>query len=81
MSTTKKIPSPLVSFLPIVLLIGMLFATIRTFGSEANVAVSLAHFGIPTEFVTRLPDNAVSRACSNKFISLRKAAETGRSKP
>jgi NhaC family Na+:H+ antiporter len=35
MSTTKKIPSPLVSFLPIVLLIGMLFATIRTFGSNA----------------------------------------------
>lgn len=32
-------------------------------GSEANVAVSLAHFGIPTEFVTRLPDNAVARAC------------------
>ena len=31
----KKIPSPLVSFLPIVLLIGMLFATIRTFGSDA----------------------------------------------
>ena len=35
MSTTKKIPPPLVSFLPIVLLIGMLFATIRTFGSDA----------------------------------------------
>lgn len=35
MSTTKKIPSPLVSFLLIVLLIGMLFATIRTFGSDA----------------------------------------------
>ena len=35
MSTTKKIPSPLVSFLPIVLLIGMLFANIRTFGSDA----------------------------------------------
>ena len=35
MSTTKKIPSPRVSFLPIVLLIGMLFATIRTFGSDA----------------------------------------------
>ena len=35
MSTTKKIHSPLVSFLPIVLLIGMLFATIRTFGSDA----------------------------------------------
>lgn len=32
-------------------------------GSEANVAVSLANFGISTEFVTRLPDNAVARAC------------------
>ena len=36
-------------------------------GSEANLAVSLAHFGIPTEFVTRLPDNAVSRACINSL--------------
>ena len=36
-------------------------------GRRANVAVSLAHFGIPTEFVTRLPDNAVSRAC-NQFL-------------
>ena len=36
-------------------------------GSEVNVAVSLAHFGIPTEFVTRLPDNAVSRACINSL--------------
>ena len=32
-------------------------------GSEANVAVSLANFGIPTEFVTRLPDNAMAQAC------------------
>lgn len=32
-------------------------------GSEANVAVSLAHFGIPAEFVTRLPDNAMAHAC------------------
>lgn len=32
-------------------------------GSEANVAVSLANFGIPTEFVTRLPDNALGHAC------------------
>lgn len=32
-------------------------------GSEANVAASLAHFGIPTEFITRLPDNAIARAC------------------
>lgn len=32
-------------------------------GSEANVAVSLANLGISTEFVTRLPDNAMARAC------------------
>lgn len=32
-------------------------------GSEANVAVSLAAFGVPTEFVTRLPDNTLSHAC------------------
>lgn len=31
----KKIPSPLVSLLPIVILVGMLFATIRTFGSDS----------------------------------------------
>ena len=35
MSSLKKIPSPLVSLLPIVLLVGMLFATIQTFGSDA----------------------------------------------
>lgn len=28
-------------------------------GSESNVAVSLANFGIPTEFVTRLPKNDI----------------------
>lgn len=28
-------------------------------GGESNVAVSLANFGIPTEFVTRLPDNDI----------------------
>ena len=37
---------------------------VATFGgSEANVAISLAHFGVPTEFVTRMPDNGVGRAC------------------
>ena len=37
---------------------------VATFGgSETNVAVSLANFGIPTEFVTRLPDNDIARAC------------------
>lgn len=35
MSSMKKIPSPIVSLLPIVILVGMLFATIRTFGSDA----------------------------------------------
>ena len=35
MKSTPKIPSPLVSLLPIALLIGMLFATISTFGSDA----------------------------------------------
>jgi 2-dehydro-3-deoxygluconokinase len=32
-------------------------------GGEANVAVSLANYGIPVEFVTRLPDNDLGRAC------------------
>jgi 2-dehydro-3-deoxygluconokinase len=32
-------------------------------GGEANVAVSLANYGIRTEFVTRLPQNDVARAC------------------
>ena len=32
-------------------------------GGEANVAVSLAHFGVPVEFVTRLPQNDLGDAC------------------
>ena len=35
MNSAKKIPSPLVSLFPIAFLIGMLFATIHTFGSDA----------------------------------------------
>lgn len=35
MSSMKKIPSPFVSLFPIAFLVGMLFATIRTFGSDA----------------------------------------------
>ncbi len=31
-------------------------------GSEANVAMSLANFGIPAEYVTRLPDNDLGKA-------------------
>jgi len=32
-------------------------------GGEANVAVSLANFGIPVDFITRLPANDVGDAC------------------
>lgn len=37
---------------------------LRTFfgGSEANVAVSLAHFGVRSDYVTRLPANPVGNA-------------------
>jgi 2-dehydro-3-deoxygluconokinase len=32
-------------------------------GGEANVLVSLANYGIDTDFVTRLPENDIARAC------------------
>jgi 2-dehydro-3-deoxygluconokinase len=32
-------------------------------GAEANVAVSLANYGVPAEYVTRLPENEVGEAC------------------
>lgn len=32
-------------------------------GGEANVAVSLAHFGVPVDYVTRLPKNDLGEAC------------------
>lgn len=38
-------------------------------GSEASVAVSLANFGIPASFVTKLPNNEIGQAAIN---SLRK---------
>ncbi|HTX78238.1 MAG TPA: sugar kinase, partial [Longilinea sp.] len=47
---------------------GMLrFGQARSFdatygGGEANVAVSLANYGLPTEFVTRLPENDIGEA-------------------
>ena len=34
-------------------------------GGEANVAASLAQFGLPVEYVTRLPDNDLGDACRN----------------
>lgn len=44
------------------------FIQARTFeviygGGEANVAVSLANFGIPVYYVTRLPQNEIGDAC------------------
>jgi 2-dehydro-3-deoxygluconokinase len=38
-------------------------------GGEANVAVSLANYGIPVEFITRLPDNDIGHAAA---LTLRK---------
>ncbi|MDR2414036.1 MAG: sugar kinase, partial [Odoribacteraceae bacterium] len=32
-------------------------------GGEANVAVSLANYGVPVDFVTRLPENDIANAC------------------
>lgn len=34
-------------------------------GGESNVAVSLANFGLETEYVTRLPKNEIGNACLN----------------
>ena len=48
---------------------GMLrFGQARSFdaiygGGESNVAVSLANYGVPVDFVTRLPANDLSDAC------------------
>ncbi len=37
---------------------------IATFGGgEANVAVSLAHYGMQVEYITRLPENDIARSC------------------
>lgn len=44
-------------------------------GGEANVAVSLANYGIDAEFVTRLPDNDIARACLCELRGL--GVETG----
>ena len=32
-------------------------------GGEANVAVSLANYGIDVQFVTRLPENEIAQSC------------------
>ncbi|MCQ2214888.1 MAG: sugar kinase [Bacteroidales bacterium] len=38
-------------------------------GSETNVAVSLAHFGFDSSFVTRLPQNDITEACISNLRS------------
>lgn len=47
---------------------GVLNATFG--GGEANVAVSLANYGIPVSFVTRLPKNDIAKACTNELRGL-----------
>ena len=39
-------------------------------GGEANVAVSLANYGMDAEFVTRFPDNDIARACEASLGAL-----------
>lgn len=39
-------------------------------GGEANVAVSLANYGMDAKFVTALPDNAVANACERELRGL-----------
>jgi len=39
-------------------------------GGEGNVAVSLANFGIPVSFVTRLPENDIAKACVQELRGL-----------
>lgn len=39
-------------------------------GGEANVAVSLANYGIPVSFVTRLPKNDIAQSCMNELRGL-----------
>jgi len=47
---------------------GVLNATFG--GGEANVAVSLANYGLPVSFVTRLPKNDIAKACTNELRGL-----------
>jgi len=39
-------------------------------GGEANVAVSLAAYGIPVSFVTRLPENDIAQSCVQELRGL-----------
>ncbi|TLX72444.1 sugar kinase [Labilibacter sediminis] len=37
-------------------------------GGEANVAVSLANYGVDVSFVTRLPENDIAKACKMELL-------------
>ena len=39
-------------------------------GGEANVAVSLANYGMNSKFITALPDNAIAAACERELRGL-----------
>lgn len=39
-------------------------------GGEVNVSVSLANFGVPTAYVTRLPDNDIGKSCKETINEL-----------
>jgi 2-dehydro-3-deoxygluconokinase len=45
-------------------------------GGEANVAVSLANYGMPVDFVTRLPENDLGDACIAFLRSLNVGTES-----
>lgn len=45
-------------------------------GGESNVAVSLANFGLPVEFITRLPDNDIGR-CAQMELRKRNVGTSG----
>lgn len=36
-------------------------------GAEANVAVSLANYGVPVEYITALPDNPITSKCLDEL--------------
>ena len=47
-------------------------------GGEANVAVSLANYGMDCEFLTVLPDNGIADACIRelRYFDVRHLADT-----
>ena len=77
MNSTKKIPSPLVSLLPIALLAGMLFATISTFGSAAlnggsqiSLLVTTACCALIGMAFYRIPWKNFERAITNNIAGV-----------